>query len=98
MLGHVLHFRLAAFYSAADLFVLGSHDEGSGYAVLEACACGASPVVTDIPSFRRMTAGAQSVLCGRQGTRTIAPGRSLRPRAVRRLPSGGAFRITSRAT
>ncbi|PYR50261.1 MAG: hypothetical protein DMF89_10125, partial [Acidobacteria bacterium] len=57
MLGHVLHFRLAAFYSAADLFVLGSHDEGSGYAVLEACACGASPVVTDIPSFRRMTAG-----------------------------------------
>jgi len=57
MLGHVPHFRLAAFYSAADLFVLGSHDEGSGYAVLEACACGASPVVTDIPSFRRMTAG-----------------------------------------
>ena len=53
--GQVAHDRLAAFYSAADLFVLGSHHEGSGYALLEAMACGAVPVVTDIPSFRAMT-------------------------------------------
>ena len=53
--GQVAHERLAAFYSAADLFVLGSHHEGSGYALLEAMACGAVPVVTDIPSFRVMT-------------------------------------------
>jgi len=53
--GHVPHDRLAAFYSASDLFVLGSHHEGSGYALLEACACGALPVVTDIPAFRAIT-------------------------------------------
>jgi glycosyltransferase involved in cell wall biosynthesis len=46
---------MAGFYSAADLFVLGSHHEGSGYALIEACACGTTPVVTDIPSFRAIT-------------------------------------------
>src|SRR5262249_32959888 len=55
LVGHVPHDRLAAFYSACDLFVLGSHHEGSGYALLEACACGALPVVTDIPAFRAIT-------------------------------------------
>jgi glycosyltransferase involved in cell wall biosynthesis len=55
LVGRVAHEQLPAFYSAADLFVLGSHDEGSGYALLEACACGLLPVVTDIPSFRAIT-------------------------------------------
>jgi glycosyltransferase involved in cell wall biosynthesis len=50
--GYVTHDRLAEFYSAADLFLLGSHREGSGYALIEALACGATPIVTDIPSFR----------------------------------------------
>lgn len=50
--GRVPHDRIAAFCSAADLFVLGSHHEGSGYALLESMACGCVPVVTDIPSFR----------------------------------------------
>jgi glycosyltransferase involved in cell wall biosynthesis len=55
--------RMAAFYSAADLFVVGSHHEGSGYSLMEACACGALPVVTDIPTFRLMTgAGAVGAL------------------------------------
>ena len=49
--------EIVALLSAADLFVLGSHREGSGYALLEAMACGAVPVVTDIPSFRAITAG-----------------------------------------
>ena len=40
---------------AADLFVLGSHQEGSGYSVIEALACGLPPIVTDIPSFRSLT-------------------------------------------
>ena len=39
---------------AADLFVLGSHHEGSGYSVIEALACGLPPVVTDIPSYRAL--------------------------------------------
>lgn len=53
--GRVPRDRLAAFYSASDLFALGSHHEGSGYALLEACACGALPVVTDIAAFRAIT-------------------------------------------
>jgi glycosyltransferase involved in cell wall biosynthesis len=52
LLGPVPHERLPAVYSSADLFVLGSHWEGSGYAALEALACGVVPVLTDIPSFR----------------------------------------------
>src|SRR2546422_6513076 len=53
--GYISHEQLAAFYSAADLFVLGSHREGSGYALIEALACGAIPIVTNIPSFRALT-------------------------------------------
>ena len=45
---------MAVCYSAADLFVVGSHHQGSGYALMEACACGAVPVVTAIPTFRLM--------------------------------------------
>jgi glycosyltransferase involved in cell wall biosynthesis len=40
--------------SAADAFVSGSRAEGSGYALIEAIGCGATPVVTDIPSFRAL--------------------------------------------
>jgi glycosyltransferase involved in cell wall biosynthesis len=53
--GTVPHEQMPAFYSAADLFILGSHHEGSGYALLEASACGCVPVVTDIPSFLVIT-------------------------------------------
>jgi glycosyltransferase involved in cell wall biosynthesis len=45
---------------AADFFVSGSHREGSGCALIEAMACGLPPVVTDIPSFRTLTAAATS--------------------------------------
>lgn len=54
--GRVPHDLLPAFYSAADVFALGSHHEGSGYALIEACACGVVPLVTDIPAFRVITA------------------------------------------
>jgi glycosyltransferase involved in cell wall biosynthesis len=55
LVGYVPHDALPAYYSAADVFVLGSHHEGSGYALIEACACGAIPVVTGIPAFRVIT-------------------------------------------
>jgi glycosyltransferase involved in cell wall biosynthesis len=55
LIGQVGHERLPQFYSAADAFVLGSHHEGSGYALIEACACGVPPAVTDIPAFRVIT-------------------------------------------
>lgn len=55
LLGGVPHPRVEWLLSAADVLVQGSHFEGSGYAVIEALACGATPVVTDIPPFRRIT-------------------------------------------
>ena len=50
--GRVSHDEMPNYYSAADVFVSGSHSEGSGYALIEAMSAGVVPVVTDIPSFR----------------------------------------------
>lgn len=55
LLGAVPHERIEQLMRAADIFVLGSRREGSGYALIEALACGLPPVVTDIPSFRALT-------------------------------------------
>lgn len=55
LLGRVPHDRVELLMRASDLFVLGSHREGSGYSLIEALACGLPPVVTDIPSFRALT-------------------------------------------
>ena len=55
LVGKIAHDLMPAFYSAADIFVLGSHHESCGYALIEACACGLPPVVSDIPSFRVIT-------------------------------------------
>ena len=52
--GRIEHAKLEQYYNAADYFILGSHYEGSGYALCEAMACGCVPIVTDIPSFRAM--------------------------------------------
>ena len=48
----VPHEEMPNYYAAADVFVSGSHSEGSGYALIEAMSAGVVPVVTDIPSFR----------------------------------------------
>jgi len=56
LLGRVPHARVEQLMRAADIFVLGSHREGSGYSLIEALACGLPPLVTDIPSFRSLTA------------------------------------------
>ncbi|HKT29809.1 glycosyltransferase family 4 protein [Dyella sp.] len=55
LLGKLPHARIERLMQAADLFVSGSHAESCGYALLEAVACGAFPVVTHIPSFRALT-------------------------------------------
>jgi glycosyltransferase involved in cell wall biosynthesis len=57
LLGRVTHATVGQLMRAADILVLGSHREGSGYSLIEALACGLPPVVTDIPSFRSLTGG-----------------------------------------
>ncbi|HLV79597.1 MAG TPA: glycosyltransferase family 4 protein [Chthonomonadaceae bacterium] len=56
LLGRRPHSTLEVLYNSADLFLLGSHHEGSGFAVLESLACGVLPILSDIPSFRALTA------------------------------------------
>ncbi len=58
LLGPVPHDDVAAVLSAADLFFATSLREGSGYALIEAVTCGATPVVTDLGPHRAI-AGAQ---------------------------------------
>jgi glycosyltransferase involved in cell wall biosynthesis len=55
LIGEVKHEEMEVFYSAADYYVSGSFEEGSGYALFESLACGCVPLVTDIPSFRAIT-------------------------------------------
>ena len=59
LLGGIPHAEIETYYNSADIFVQGSHSESAGIALLEAMACGVVPVVTDIPSFRVMTANGQ---------------------------------------
>lgn len=55
LLGRVPHAQVETLLRASDLFVSGSRAEGSGYAAMEAIACGIVPVLTDIPAFRALT-------------------------------------------
>jgi len=55
LIGKVPHEALPYWFSAADFYISGSHSEGSGYALIECMACGCIPVVTNIPSFRKIT-------------------------------------------
>lgn len=63
LVGRKPHDEMSSWYSAADYFVVGSRNEGSGFALLEALACGCFPVVPDLPAYRQITAhGAVGVL------------------------------------
>lgn len=68
LLGRIEHSQLEDIYNSVDYFVLGSHQEGSGFSLAEAMACGVVPVVTDIPSFRVMTDGGRIGACWRPGS------------------------------
>lgn len=90
LVGPVPLAEIAAFYSAADIYVSASHREGSGYAAIEAMACGATPVLTDIPPFRVMTSdgtvgelwpkGHAQRLCDALAMAVSRPGESMRAR------------------
>lgn len=56
LLGEIAHQQMEAHYRSADFLIQASHKEGSGYGVIEALACGTTPLLTDIPSFRAITA------------------------------------------
>ena len=63
-LGDRVHFRgtlpypaMEDVYNSADFLLQATHHEHSGFAVLDAMACGVIPIVSDIPSFRAMTDG-----------------------------------------
>lgn len=53
--GKVPHGALASWFGISDFVVSTSHAESTGFAVIEAMACGCVPVVTDIPAFRMLT-------------------------------------------
>jgi glycosyltransferase involved in cell wall biosynthesis len=93
LLGRVPHERIEQLMRAADVFVLGSHHEGSGFSLIEALACGLPPVVTDIPSFRSLTgAGTIGMLWPCDDARAL--GEALRTVGAR---SDGQMRAAVRA-
>lgn len=54
--GRAAYEQMETIYNSADFLLQASLREFSGCAVLEAMACGVIPLVSDIPSFRAMTA------------------------------------------
>jgi len=67
LIGKVNHDELLYWFNSADFVISTSHYEGSGIAVCEAMSCGCIPVLTDIPSFRMMTANGKCGLLFRPG-------------------------------
>jgi len=58
LLGCLPNARIETLLRAADIFLLSSRREATGAALVEALACGATPVVTAIPAFRALTGNA----------------------------------------
>jgi glycosyltransferase involved in cell wall biosynthesis len=55
LLGPARHDEMEPFFQSIDYLLQGSHFEAYGFSVAEAMACGAIPIVSDIPSFRLLT-------------------------------------------
>jgi glycosyltransferase involved in cell wall biosynthesis len=55
LIGDVPHRRIEMHFRAADFLIQASHMESTGVVAIEALSCGTTPLVTDIPSFRRIT-------------------------------------------
>jgi glycosyltransferase involved in cell wall biosynthesis len=55
--GKVSNVEMERILNQADIFVSTSFYEGSGYALIEALACGVYPVVSNIPSFNFLLDG-----------------------------------------
>lgn len=59
LLGKVPRAQMEVHFNSADYLISASYKEGSGYAVIEAMACGVIPILSKIPSFEKLTHGAQ---------------------------------------
>ena len=57
--GAVPHAEIESYFQAADFLLQASHAEGSSGAAIESLASGTTPLVTDIPSFRRIVGDGQ---------------------------------------
>jgi glycosyltransferase involved in cell wall biosynthesis len=55
LLAKVNHGDMALHYSTSEFYISASHQEGSGWALSEALACGCIPIISNIPSFMKMT-------------------------------------------
>jgi glycosyltransferase involved in cell wall biosynthesis len=55
LVGYKPHEDLEQWFNAADFYISTSHKEACGYTMLEAMACGCIPIVTNIPSYRKIT-------------------------------------------
>jgi glycosyltransferase involved in cell wall biosynthesis len=55
LIGYIDQRDLEEYYKKAHYFVQGSAKEGSGFSILEAMSVGTVPIITDIPSFRKLT-------------------------------------------
>lgn len=60
-IGKVPHKEILYWLNSSDFIISGSHYEGSGTVICEAMSCGCVPIVTNIPSFRAITANG---VCG----------------------------------
>ncbi len=88
--GRISRAELPNYYSAADVFVSGSHAEGSGYALIEAMSAGVIPVITDSPSFR--------VIAGDSGVRWPAGDATALAVALQTMCAGNLAEERARVT
>ncbi len=55
LIAYVPRERISLYMHQNDYFIAASHKEGSGYSLMEAMACGLTPIATRIPSFVELT-------------------------------------------
>jgi len=67
LVGKVLHEDMLYWFNSADFFISGSHFEVFGAAVSEAMSCGCVPIITNIPSFQKITGNATCGLLYKAG-------------------------------
>jgi glycosyltransferase involved in cell wall biosynthesis len=88
LLGKRPHAEMEQLFRAADFFLQMSHVEASGYSPIEALSCGTTPLVTDIPSFRR--------ICGEGRAGSLTPVGDARAMAGAMIEYAGRDRASLR--